>query len=334
MTTRIDEVNADELWQIASRASENLEPVVARGLAASLPVVEASKRGDEHLLAYLAGFARRCAVQAFHAPQQVDGKFGYGHDFRSFNFQKIQTTFDAFVDGLARNDSPPGAIAVQGVRSLEAAPGFEDANSLPHVPSGGEYRLWLGTRAVVATHSDPAPNIAYVACGKRKFTLFAPEEIGNLYMGPFDPVPNGTQISLADPLSPDFDRFPRLEGALQRSLHAELEPGDAIFIPTGWYHHVEARSAINLLVNYWWQQPVGAASPWDALMHGFMALRPLSPADRRVWRAMFAHYIFEDNGDPGAHLPTESQGIIGTASPAMLAAMRKALVRSLAGPGA
>ena len=332
MATGIYEVSPDELRRIADRASEALEPVVVRGLAAALPVVGAARRGDAELLSYLSGFARRCAVQAFHAPEPVEGKFGYGEDFRSFNFHTTPTSFDAFVDGMANHPGAPGTIAVQGVRAREAAPGFDDENALPQAPGGGEYRLWLGTRAVVATHCDPAPNIAYVACGRRRFTLFAPEEIGNLYLGPFDPVPNGTQISLADPLKPDLDRFPRFGEALRRARTAELEPGDAIFIPTGWYHHVEAQSSVNLLVNYWWQQVGAAPSPWDALMHGFMALRPLSPADRRVWRAMFAHYIFEDNGDPGAHLPADARGIIGAATPGMVEAMRKSILRSLSGP--
>lgn len=326
------EVTADELLAIAAQAGDQLAPVVIRGLAAELPVVRAAVSGDRHLLLYLLQLARPLAIQALHAPDHVQGKFGYNDDLKSFNFVRLDTSFRDFVESLLDPGPPAGAIAIQGIRAADAAPGFAEENAIAEVPAGGDYRLWLGTRAEVAIHCDPAPNIAYVAGGKRRFTLFAPEEIGNLYLGPFDPVPNGTQISLADPLSPDASRFPLLAEALSRAQTAELVPGDAIFIPTGWYHHVEALAPFNLLINYWWQQPLPGPSAWDALMHGFMALRDLSAADRRVWRAMFTHYIFEENGDPGAHIRPDMRGIIARPTPAMKEAMRRRIIRALAGP--
>ncbi|MFA6220260.1 MAG: cupin-like domain-containing protein [Erythrobacter sp.] len=332
MPSQIREVSAEGLGELTARACEQLEPAIVRGLAAGLPVVNAAREGDGSLLRYLADLARPVGLSALHASPQVEGKFGYTRDLSGFNFTRHETTFQDFVTGLLEGSFADGAIAVQGVQADRAVPGFAQANAIPLLPEGGEFRLWLGTRAEVAIHCDPAPNVAYVAGGRRRFTLFAPEEIGNLYMGPFDPVPNGTQISLADPLAPDLDRFPRFAQALEHSLSAELEPGDAIFIPTGWYHHVQALGALNLLVNYWWRGPGDGPSPWDALMHGFMAIRTLPPAERRVWRAMFAHYIFEDSGDPGAHIPASFRGILAQATPQMLASMRQSILRSLASP--
>lgn len=332
MPNAISAVDTNELGRLAACATDALDPVVIRGLAADLPVVQAAERGDQELLRYLAGHAREIEVTALHAPPEMCGKFGYNDGLTSFNFSKRKIGFHQFVNDLLAHGGPDGAIAIQGIRAREAAPQFAAENAIACAPAGGEYRLWLGTRAQVAIHCDPAPNIAYVAAGKRRFTLFAPEEIGNLYLGPFDPVPNGTQISLADPLAPDDVRFPRFRAALNRARVAELEPGDGIFIPTGWYHHVEALSPVNLLVNYWWQGADQGPSPWDALMHGFMALRGLSAADKRVWQAMFAHYIFEENGDPAAHIPPQSRGILSRPTPQMIAAMRKSILQSLGSP--
>ncbi|MDZ4307840.1 cupin-like domain-containing protein [Allopontixanthobacter sp.] len=329
MPTPVKEVDPGELGSLAARADERLEPAVTRGLAVEFPVVRAAVQGDQALLQYLSELVLPVEVQALHAPAVARGKFGYSDDLKSFNFSKRIIGFGDFVSELLEPPLPEEAIAVQGIRVREAAPRFTEENALICAPAGGEYRLWLGTRAEVAIHCDPVPNIAYVAGGNRRFTLFPPEEIGNLYLGPFDPVPNGTQISLADPLEPDHSRYPRFGGALARSLFADLEPGDAIFIPTGWYHHVQALSPINLLVNYWWQSDGARPSPWDALMHGFMALRGLSPADKRVWRAMFAHYIFEESGDSGSHIPPHSRGILSRPTPETVAAMRKSIVRSL-----
>jgi Ser/Thr protein kinase RdoA (MazF antagonist) len=87
-----------------------------------------------------------------------------------------------------------------------------------------------------------------------------------------------------------------------------------------------------LLVNYWWLDKQGVPSPWDALMHGFMALRSLSPAERRVWRAMFEHYIFETHGDPASHIPPKVRGILADATPQMIEEMRRTLVRALSSP--
>ena len=51
--------------------------------------------------------------------------------------------------------------------------------------------------------------------------------------------------------APDLDRFPLFEAALELAQEAVLSPGDAIFIPRCWFHHVEALERFNILVNYW-----------------------------------------------------------------------------------
>jgi hypothetical protein len=40
-----------------------------------------------------------------------------------------------------------------------------------------------------------------------------------------------------DPLAPDLARYPLFAGATQ--FHLDLGPGQALFIPAGWWHHVE-----------------------------------------------------------------------------------------------
>ena len=51
---------------------------------------------------------------------------------------------------------------------------------------------------------------------------------------------------------PDLGRHPRFAEALASAQVAEMEPGDALFLPSMWWHHVESMSSFNLLVNYWW----------------------------------------------------------------------------------
>ena len=52
---------------------------------------------------------------------------------------------------------------------------------------------------VTAIHHDMFSNLAVVVAGGRRFTLFPPGEVANLYLGPFEFTPAGTPASLVDP---------------------------------------------------------------------------------------------------------------------------------------
>lgn len=312
------------------------EPGVFRGIVADWPVVAAAQNGNDAALAWLRQSLAPSEIAFVEAPPEQHGRFHYAEDLRSFTFQKRRASAHAFLDELAGElaSTTPRALAAQGILASSAAPAFEAAHPLPIRPGPGEIRLWIGNRARVAAHCDPADNIAYCAVGRRRFTLFAPEQVGNLYLGPFDPTPAGTPIAMADPVSPDFARYPRFAAALESAWTVELEPGDAVFIPYGWYHHVEALSPISMLVNYWWNDGVrGADSAWDVLLHAMLALRPLHPRARRHWAAMLVHYGLEPDGPAGEHLPPHARGVLDARAPQDLAAMRAALLRNLSRSG-
>jgi hypothetical protein len=143
-----------------------------------------------------------------------------------------------------------------------------------------------------------------VAAGHRRFTLFPPDQLENLYVGPIDFNPAGQAISMVDFHAPDFARFPRFREALDQAQVAELGPGDALFIPSMWWHHVEALDDFNVLVNYWWRQsPDWMDTPTNALMLALLTMRELPPEQRRHWQEIFRHYIFEPGEDSLAHIP-------------------------------
>jgi hypothetical protein len=300
------------------------EPAVMKGLAAAWPFVRAADAA-----AYLRGMALPGTVNYMRAPPEVEGRMHYGATIGSRNFTREESSFDAFLDRLAEQAGAnrPEAMALQGLPAPQLMPGFAEANPMSLVP-GISPRLWIGNSAKVAIHHDPTENIAVVGAGRRRFTLFAPEQVGNLYMGPFDPTPAGVQVSMVHLTAPDLERYPRFATAMAAGLVAELDPGDAIYIPYQWYHHVEALDAFNVLVNYWWD-PVPDASPWEAMMHGFVSLRSLPADQRRAWRAMFDRYVFLADGDPGAHLPPEARGVFGATSPQAIAQMRQMLLAGL-----
>ena len=150
------------------------------------------------------------------------------------------------------NSYQPFAIAAQSMDAERFFPGFSQVHPMPLVPPSTGPRVWIGNAAKVATHNDPIDNVAVVGVARRHFTLFPPSAEDDLYMGPHDPTPAGARISMVHVTAPDFERFPRFASALEVAQVAELSPGDAIFIPRDWYHHVEALDRFNVLVNYWW----------------------------------------------------------------------------------
>ncbi|MES2441616.1 MAG: cupin-like domain-containing protein [Pseudomonadota bacterium] len=314
------DVTPDTFQQIRAAA----EPAVLKAVAAGWPLVRAADPAG-----WLRERAHAGPVRYMQAPPEVEGRMHYGATIGTRNFARREAPFAAFLDALdaEAGKARPDALALQGLPAPGLLPGFAEAHRLDFVPDVVP-RLWIGNAAKVAVHHDPTENVAVVAAGRRRFTLFAPEQVGNLYMGPFDPTPAGVQVGMAHVTAPDFERYPRFAAALAAAQTADLEPGDALYIPYQWYHHVEALDGFNILVNYWWDPAVGG-SPWEAMMHGFAGLRGLPADQRRAWRAMFDRYVFLTDGDPGEHLPAEARGVMGATSPSDIAAMRRALIASL-----
>lgn len=306
------------------------EPAVLKGLVTDWPLVRAAREGDAP--AYLKQHALDAPVPFMRAPPEVEGRLHYDRDAGGRNFTRHEGPLADFIDQLQAEagKARPDALALQGMPASERFPGFAEAHPMPLLPPAVVPRLWIGNAAKVAIHHDPTENIACVAVGRRRFTLFPPEAVGDLYMGPFHQTPAGVQVSLVHLTDPDLERFPRFARALEAAQVAELEPGDALYIPYQWYHHVEALAAFNVLVNYWWDAaPAGFGSPWNAMMHGMMSLRALPPDQRRAWRAMFDHYVFETDGDPGAHLPEAARGVLAPPTPQGAGQMRRVLLDKL-----
>ena len=92
---------------------------------------------------------------------------------------------------------------------------------------------------------------------------------------------------------------------------AELGPGDALFIPSLWWHHIESLDPFNVLVNYWWRQsPDYMDSPIHALLYAIMTVRDLPGEQRQAMEQMFQHYVFKADG-VAAHIPEAARSVLG-----------------------
>jgi hypothetical protein len=91
-----------------------------------------------------------------------------------------------------------------------------------------------------------------------------------------------------------------------------LEPGDAIFIPALWWHHVQGLEPFNVLVNYWWNSmPAYLPTPMLALQHAMWTIRDRPEHEKQAWRAIFDYYVFGPAGRAGEHLPEAARGLLG-----------------------
>jgi hypothetical protein len=175
-------------------------------------------------------------------------------------------------------------------------------------------------------------NIACVVAGERRFTLFAPETIDRLYIGPIDHTMAGQPVSLAASAPADDERYPLFRAVRQQALVAELGPGDAIYIPKLWWHQVEAISPFNALVNYWWDAfSAGPDSPSVALLLSMITISERPPAERQAWQAFFEHFVFRGKGHPLAHLPQSQHGVLGPLKPSNYQKIRALVMQMLRG---
>jgi hypothetical protein len=311
------------------------EPAVFRGLVSGWPAVTAARESAEALAGYLAELDRGVNVRAFVGDSRAGGRFFYSDDLLGFNFALTETQLTRLIQTLLQFDREGVAqpIYMGSTATAEILPQFASQNPLTAVERrGGEPRIWIGNSSRIAPHFDESDNVACVVSGTRRFTLFPTEQVENLYVGPIERTVAGQPTSMVDLAAPDFERFPKFREALKHAVTTELGPGDAIYIPSLWWHGVEATGPLNVLVNYWWSdQPVDAESPLHALGHGLLAISPLAQRKRERWRMLFDHYVFQRNGDPADHIPEPARGILGRSTAELRKFMRQFLVQKLMG---
>lgn len=319
-----------ELAGLVDRA----RPLVIRGLCRDWPMVAWSRQSDTAFAQGLAKLDNGREVDALLMPAGEGGVIGYNANVDGFNYAHHRVSITRGLQRLAaysRQDNPPG-LAMQSALIADCLPGLLEDHAVPFIDKAIQPRIWIGNKVTTPAHFDEYHNIACVACGVRRFTLFAPEQVRNLYVGPLDFAPTGAAIGMARLDRPDDPRYPRLKDALAAAQVAELHPGDAIYIPPMWWHHVESLEQINALVNYWWKPvPAGGDAPATALgclMHCILVFRALPPAERAAWKGLLDHYVFGDD-DPAAHIPAERRGIIGALTPGQLAEFRETIRRYL-----
>lgn len=319
-------------WLVA----EN-RPVILKGVARDWPLVGAGKRGAGAAIDYLLGFYAGAPVAGYTAAPEAGGRYFYDETVTRLDFDRERVRLDAYLERVrAHLDDPDAPSFYVGSTDVDAyLPGFRAENDLmlDHPMFTGRpplISIWLGNRTIASAHYDQSNNIACCLVGRRRFTLFPPDQVTNLYPGPLEPTPGGQVLSMVDMRAPDLGRFPRFAHAMAAAQVAELEPGDVLFYPALWWHHVEALEAFNAMVNYWWNEaPDHADSPMITLLHALLSLRDRPLVEKQAWRAVFDHYVFGPADQAGAHLPVAARGALGALDTAAARRLRAEVLHRL-----
>jgi hypothetical protein len=309
-----------------------VEPLLLKGLVNEWPIVQAGQESPQDAADYLRQFYSGDRMTAFTGPPEIRGRVGYNDDLTGFSFERGSATLDEVLNPIFEHldDENPPTCYVGSTLLDRWFPGFRDHNDL----SLGDRKLlasiWIGNRIRVSAHFDVADNIACCVAGRRRFTLFPPDQLDNLYVGPWDVTPAGQAISLVDFENPDFEKYPKFREALESSYMVTLEPGDALFLPSMWWHHVEGLEGLNVLVNYWWRStPAFMGSPLNVLKHALLGLHGLPPEQRSAWQHILDYYVFNPPVDGIAHLPESSRGILSPSDDLVARKLRADLLNQL-----
>lgn len=308
-SVRPDQIPFDDIF------SAN-EPVILRGLVADWPMVRAGKESPRNGMEFLEANYSGKPVTVYIGDPEINARFGYNDTCTGFNYKaekmSLNNVFAEIRNGFDKRQHP-----FYYINSLLLKDGFPDIveenglvfNHPEFAQSAQIAKIWIGTESRAPAHYDIPKNMACCVIGRRRFTLFPPDQVHNLYPGPLNPTPGGQVITMVDLKNPDFDRHPRFKQALDSSVVADLEPGDVLYYPSMWWHEVEARDSFNVMVNYWW---IGSAAymgnPLDALMHAMLSLRDRPENEKKAWRELFDYYIFGSAENVTAHLPEECLG--------------------------
>jgi len=309
---------------IPNEVFSSITPIILKGIVSDWPLTQKVDTPLTTLVSQLKKYYNGRPVPTYFADAKIKGRLSYNDNVTQLNFDKKQANvndiLDEIISGIGDNNSPLRYIASSSVDQY-----FPELRKKNDISFDNEYftlnridrlepmvGIWIGNKTIAPCHYDAQNNIACCIAGKRKFTLFPPDQIENLYPGPLEPTPGGQAISMVDFSQPDFVKYPKFKSAIRQGEIAELEPGDALYIPSMWWHQVESTSSFNTLINYWWDTtPRIRGQGMHALHHALLSLRDKPESEKKAWKHIFDYYIFGDSDLASKHLPEKARGVLG-----------------------
>lgn len=110
--------------------------------------------------------------------------------------------------------------------------GVKFFKKLPVLFVGGQ-----GSKVVMHYDMDLANNFHFNFVGRKKIILYPPDQTGLLYKVPYSIV----SMEIIDMDDPDFSTYPALAKA--KGFQTILEHGEALYIPSHWWHWIKYEKA-------------------------------------------------------------------------------------------
>lgn len=111
-----------------------------------------------------------------------------------------------------------------------------------------DVNAWFGPKGTISPlHHDPKNNILTQIFGTKQVILFRPEDGEYLYPHEGLMLCNTAQV---DPVNPEAEKFPNFPKATM--FKCLLGPGEMLFLPKTWWHHVTAFDK-SFSVSFWWK---------------------------------------------------------------------------------
>ena len=296
---------------------ESRRPIIFRGYVNDWPIMKYNKSMGA-ILEYLQCHSKKKNNHAVAiGSNKINNEMGLteqmkvNHIYKTWNFNKFKTEL------INKNSIDTNKLLYLQASSIKSNfPKLYTQLNQKFAHYSINPKIWIGDGQLTPIHSDSEHNFTCCVCGIKRFIIFPPQEIGNLYLSPIDKNPAGTPVSTINTLNYNLSTHPKFELALKKAIMAELYPGDVLFLPAGWYHEVQSEG-FNTMINYWWKDISAAefANAKEAFNISMASIKNLPKEYRDYWKIWFDHYVFQINGDPYEHIQQRHQGVYGKSTP-------------------
>lgn len=204
------------------------------------------------------------------------GKIHLPHFKEDRGFENISVCeyFKRDKENLEKKEESDSLL--MGKLSVKIFEGMNQEYKLPeNLPNNFfDQKVWVYSRgSVTPMHFDVMDTFLVQGKGSKKVYFMKP---GTRHMYAFDFFSKSAHFSPIDARQIDLEKFPRLKGS--KIYYTEVEEGDVLYIPFGWWHQLEGVGEMNFALAYWYYPNF-----FKATRHFLQSLR--------LWRISFIRWI-------------------------------------------
>jgi hypothetical protein len=241
-----------------SEFADSQAPVAIKGACREWHLTRSlsGQRHDQEKISYFHRLLKGQKLQFTYLPPQLEGDLGFGADGRpNVPYLTHESSASDFIDGVRRCVlDPTYGVTYAQSRPLSAFPKVAAGVGLERHIGGlprASARLWVGSGGHVnALHFDCYANFIFLVAGQKRVCLFPPDSFAELEPTPPRRGIGGATSSRVKLLMLSPSERMRLRPLFKRGVYVVLRPGDGLFIPPNWWHHVEGWR-FNVMVNVW-----------------------------------------------------------------------------------